>query len=194
VTTTECPRLTTGQQTAIRRWKLGHHAFHLYLLAMNTELPVALDLLERRSWHGLTASLHKLIRLYDAATASMKYAADFDPAEYEQLIRPSMAPPFLSPGFSGEQNADHSTMLGLMARTQTTMKRLLRNSRLGDIPADVRAAATALWAAQSRNRRHHVLVCDKFVPGGGSLLKDHFARSENQLVSHGEEITSGHGH
>lgn len=178
MTGSEFSGLSSAQQTAIRRWKLGHHAFHLYLLAMNTELPVALQRMERKEWAELGMSLRRLTTLYDAATASMKYAADFDPNEYEALIRPSMSPPFLSPGFSGEQNQDHSTMLHLMTRVQSTMKKLLRDSRIMDIPQDVRVAATSLWSAQSRNRRHHVLVCEAFVPGGGSLLKDYFAHSE----------------
>ncbi|GAA0923749.1 hypothetical protein [Virgisporangium aurantiacum] len=158
------------QRTAVRRWKLGHHAFHLYLIAMNTELPIALRLTEQRRWDALLPSLQRLTVLYDAATASMKFAADFDPDEYDTLIRPSMAPPFLSPGFSGQQNRDHATMLDLMSEAQRTLKALLRNL---DVPAGLRAAATALWEAQARNRRHHILVCAKFVPDGGSLLKDY---------------------
>jgi len=172
------PTLSAAQQTAIKRWKLGHHAFHLYLLAMNTELPVALKLMEREKWGQLAVSLRRLTRLYDAATASMKYAADFDPAEYEGLIRPSMSEPFLSPGFSAQQNQDHSKMIHLMNQARSTLKEVLRESRAEDVPPDIHSAATSLWAAQSRNRRHHVLICNRFVPGGGSLLKEYLAQSE----------------
>jgi hypothetical protein len=183
--------LSGRQQVAIRRWKLGHHAFHLYLLAMNTELPLARGYTAARKWDELAISLTRLIRLYDAATASMKYAADFDPGEYAELIRPSMSPPFLSPGFSGKANEDHATMLRLMAEMQSALKNALRDGRAADIPAEVHTCATALWAAQARNRRHHMLVCEKFVPGGRSLLKEYFATLESKTSPEGE-IIGGH--
>jgi hypothetical protein len=46
--------------------------------------------------------------------------------------------------------------------------------RAGTIPAAVGDAGGRLWSAQSRNRRNHVLVCEKFVPDGKSLLKEFF--------------------
>ncbi|NUS45940.1 MAG: hypothetical protein HOQ24_19885 [Mycobacteriaceae bacterium] len=168
-----------GQETAIRRWKLGHHVFHLYLLAMNTELPVALRHVLHERWQNLSDVLDRLTILYDASTASMKYAADFDSDQYTSLIRPSMSPPFMSPGFSGELNKDHSTMLALMKELRHTLKVRLRDSRSAGVPDEVATAATALWSAQARNRRHHMLVCERFVPDGGSLLREYFSRVES---------------
>jgi hypothetical protein len=178
ITLSDEAALSDAQRVAVRRWKLGHHAFHLYLIAMNTELVDAHRLMKQRRWDTLPSTLQRLTVLYDAATASMKFAADFDPGEYHELIRPSMAPPFLSPGFSGQQNRDHSTMLELMSEARRSVKELLRSTEADDIPPGLRAAATALWAAQARNRRHHILVCAKFVPDGGSLLQDYFTRSD----------------
>jgi hypothetical protein len=169
--------LSDRQRVAVKRWKLGHHVFHLYLFAMNTELPLARHHAESRAWPELEVSLVRLKTLYDAATASMKYAADFDPEDYGGLIRPSMSPPFLSPGFSGKANEDHNAMLEHMAALQRTVKEMLRVPGSAVIPEPVRLAATELWAAQARNRRHHVFVCEKFVPGGGSLLQEYFAQS-----------------
>jgi hypothetical protein len=168
-----------GQLIAVKRWKLGHHAFHLYLIGMNTELPVAQKHAESRAWPELETCLARLTTLYDAATASMKYAADFDPADYGGLIRPSMAPPFLSPGFSGQANEDHATMLRLMTALQHTVKGILHAPGSVDVPESVRLAATSLWAAQARNRRHHMFVCDKFVPDGASLLQEYFGQSSD---------------
>jgi hypothetical protein len=122
--------------------------------------------------------------LYDAATVSMKYAADFDRSEYEGLIRPSMSPPMLAPGFSGEQNADHAVMLALLTRARRAIKTLLR-SRPPDVPDHVHSAAGRLWSAQSRNRRHHRLVCERFVPEGGSLLDEYFENRTNDESERG---------
>jgi len=136
-------------------------------------------------------TFRRLTVLYDAATASMKYAADFDPREYETLIRPSMSPPFLSPGFSGEQNEDHAVMLDLMRQTRVAVKDVLRCPGQEPVPQEVRDAAKDLWAAQSRNRRHHMLVCEKFVPDGGSLLKEYFALNSRKERESGPERPEG---
>ena len=38
--------LTRSQELAVRRWKGGHHAFHVLLVAMNTRLDQAAELLD----------------------------------------------------------------------------------------------------------------------------------------------------
>jgi hypothetical protein len=164
-------RLPAGADTAVLRWKLGHHLFHLHLASMNTLLGHARGALDSARWSELTATLDQLTVLYDAATATMRYAADFSQEMYERLIRPSMAPPFLSPGFSGTLNLEHEQMT---ARVRDLRKRFKGMQRAGRVPDPVRDAGTRLWAAQSRNRRHHMLVCERFVPDGGSLLSEHF--------------------
>jgi hypothetical protein len=163
--------LDPANAQAVRRWKLGHHVFHLYLVVMNSLLVEALDAARTCTWQRLAGHLTSLAALYDAATASMKYAADFDPTVYDALVRPSMSPPFLSPGFSGVLNREH----GLMLERIRTLRSLLKPvTRRGDAPSWLCRDADRLWAAQSRNRRHHMFVCERFVPGGTSLLKEYF--------------------
>ncbi|WP_370944285.1 hypothetical protein AB5J62_35045 [Amycolatopsis sp. cg5] len=159
---------------AVLRWKLGHQLFHLNLAAMNGLLVQAGAALERSRWSELASVFGKLTILYDAATATMRYAADFGADTYERVIRPSMAPPFMTPGFSGTLNIEHERMLSSL----TTVRRKFKAAdRAGRVPDDVRAAATRLWSAQSRNRRHHIFVCEKFVPEGKSLLSEHFRQT-----------------
>ena len=105
------PQSLAGAGQALLRWKLGHHAFHLHLAAMNTLLADADRFAESARWSELADALDRLRILYDGATATMRYAADFSPDMYERLIRPSMAPPFTSPGFSGTLNLEHELML-----------------------------------------------------------------------------------
>lgn len=169
-----CPHVDNappGTEQAVLRWKLGHQMFHLHLAAMNTLLDDARMSLDTTSWVKLAGEFEELTVLYDAATATMRYAADFSQELYERMIRPSMAPPFLSPGFSGTLNLEHEHMLERLTDVRRRFKETDRNSRL---PDQVRTAATRLWAAQSRNRRNHMLVCEKFVPNGASLLSEHF--------------------
>lgn len=164
-------RPSATQQTAIRRWKLGHHVFHLHLVVMNTHLTQLRRAVADEEWPTTRSLLATLTRLYDAATACMRYAADFPQTEYENLIRPSMEPPWLNPGFSGKFNTDHERMLALLQSVRSPLKQAVRS---GDVPPQVACAATELWRAQSRNRANHKLICEQFVPGGQSLLQQYF--------------------
>ncbi|MCX5205985.1 hypothetical protein OG897_31770 [Streptomyces sp. NBC_00237] len=172
--------MTSGPQTltpdlarSVRKWKIGHHAFHLQLIVMNSTLVELQDRLENEDQQQATTLLHRLAGLYDAATATMKYAADFSPQAYDDLIRPSMAPPMLSPGFSGTMNTDHSQMVGHLRTLRATVRRL--KSR-GALDGNTLSGVKRLWSAQSRNRRHHMLVCERFVPGGKSQLREFLDR------------------
>ncbi|MBE1501829.1 hypothetical protein H4696_008929 [Amycolatopsis lexingtonensis] len=160
-----------GLDTAVRRWKIGHQLFHLHLTAMNSLLEDATAALDSGRWAELAALFDELRMLYDAATATMRYAADFPKELYERIIRPSMAPPFTSPGFSGSLNTDHEQMLDRLRDLRRRVKPLRRR---GGLPDAAHEAAGRLLAAQSRNRRHHVLVCTRFVPEGTSLLQAYF--------------------
>ncbi|MEV5510333.1 hypothetical protein [Streptomyces orinoci] len=163
--------LSADQETAIRRWKLGHHVFHLHLTVMNTHLIALRTALEQENWPACRRLLDILTRLYRASTASMRYASDFPKETYTGLLRPAMEPPWVSPGFSGKFNTDHERMLGLLKSVRGPLKQAARD---GSAPAEVCQAARRLWQEQSRNRAHHKLICEKFVPGGTSLLQQHF--------------------
>jgi hypothetical protein len=159
---------------AALRWKLGHHAFHVLLVAMNTRLDEAIAALEAGDWRTAVRAMDDLSRLYDGATATMRYAADFGREEYEGVVRPSMMPPFASPGFSGVFNRDHELMLAGVLRLRAFMKE--RRSRL---PDQVTVAWERLWGAQRANRHNHMFVCRSFVDEGRSLLMEFFrARRE----------------
>ncbi|MFC4076188.1 hypothetical protein [Salinithrix halophila] len=163
-------------QQAALRWKQGHHVFHVVLVTMNTMLEASMDALKQRDWPRLTASLDRLTALYKASTSTMKYAADFPVTLYEELIRPSMMPPFISPGFSGELNTEHTMMLEGFQHLRSRMKEELGNRE--QWPTPVAKSWTRLLSAQAYSRKHHALVCQKFVKDGASLLKDFYANKK----------------
>ncbi len=187
--TVRCPAQASleGADTAVLRWKLGHHLFHLQLAAMNTLLAATQEWLESARWPELAETLDRLGVLYDGATATMRYAADFSPRVYERFIRPSMAPPFASPGFSGTLNFEHELMLGQLRELRGQFEAI--DGSGAPPPQAVRDAAARLWGAQDRNRSHHVLICQRFVPDGKSLLSEFFrARA---LAEAGQDGLSG---
>jgi hypothetical protein len=169
VSAVEATRLSPSQRVAVKRWKLGHHTFHVLLVAMNTKLEAVHELLEEERWDAASAAMLDLARLYDAATAAMRYTSDFRRVDYETLLRPSMMPPFASPGFSGVFNREHALMLAGVRRIRVYVKE--RQERL---PAQVLAAWARLRDAQQANVDNHMLVCHRFVEDGVSLLKEYF--------------------
>lgn len=172
----------------IVRWKRGHHVFHVYLTAMNSLLEDCLGLLAGREWQSLEAELDELTNLYDASTAGMRYAADFAPDDYTEVVRPSMEPPFLSPGFSGVMNREHREMLSGVRCLRAAIRR-----EPAGVPRPVGDAWTRLEDAQRRNRASHEFVCRRFVPDGVSLLRG-FHRERRRLEqARGEESGDGDG-
>ena len=154
-------------ERAVRRWKLGHHCFHLYLVGMNVALDAAHVAVDRGDQAQLEKLLAELRILLDAATAAMKYTTGFRRSTYESLIRPSMSVPLVSPGFSGRLNRDHEVMLDSLKSLRTRVR--AQRSAAGDTDG-VEQEWRRLMSALSRNRRHHMGVCEKFVEGGTSLL------------------------
>ncbi|MGW2597181.1 hypothetical protein [Streptomyces klenkii] len=165
------------QDGALRRWKLGHQLFHVLLATMNTVLDETLAAAQDNRWPSLLQGMEQLRALYDAATAAMAYASDVPPAAYEDEIRPSMQPPFVGPGFSGVFNREHRAMTIGMHRLRRAVKDLPPGTGLVD---ELRHAALSLQAAQSRNHSSHVKICERCVPSGTSLLRQHLAQSSRR--------------
>uniref|UniRef100_UPI001D131B5A hypothetical protein n=1 Tax=Streptomyces otsuchiensis TaxID=2681388 RepID=UPI001D131B5A len=169
----------TTPAPALLRWRLGHQLFHLHLTLMNRLLDEAVSAAHDTDWPRLLPALERLTVLYDSATAAMTYSSDFDRAVYREQVRPTMEPPFVSPGFSGAFNREHREMTALLRR----LRRATREVPAGEVPAgragprgvpgEVRIAESRLRAAQARNRANHERICDSCVPDGGSLLRRH---------------------
>lgn len=144
---------------------------------MNTVLEVAIDSVKHRDWPCVTSSLERLTILFNASTATMKYSADFPRSLYEDLIRPSMMPPFLSPGFSGQLNSEHKVMLDKFQSFRSMLTEELGQKQ--DWPTDLAEAWSSLLKSQVYNRKHHGLVCQKFVDDGTSLLREFYANKQD---------------
>ncbi|SFB40991.1 hypothetical protein SAMN05216266_110126 [Amycolatopsis marina] len=155
---------------AMRRWRLGHHAFHLQLVVMNTLLTRADQACAEGRWADLTSDLVRLRTLYNGATATMALAAAFDSDMYNQVVRPSMEPPFLAPGFSAAFGREHTIMLRRIERLHHRIR--AGSSTKEGRPDQVLRAHRELQRAQARNRREHVLICRRFVQDGKSLLRE----------------------
>jgi hypothetical protein len=160
--------------TAVRRWKLGHQVFHIQLVVMTTLFAEATLLMRGNDVARVCRVVGKLRSLFDAATANMVYASSFPPEMYTRLIRPSMAPPYVSPGFSGLLSREHAAMLRSWKQFREAAAEVL-GPRRDRWPGELRQELAALQRAVEVNQQNHVRVCSRFVPAGGSLLSEFFA-------------------
>jgi len=179
-----------GPLPPVLRWKQGHQAFHLLLIVMTSLLEESCILLKREDWNSLLDRLQQLVVLYDAATACMRYAADFPSSEYERVVRPSMMPPAIRPGFSGMLNRDHEQMLRTLRKFKAKIA-ILDASTCSSVAnrsavAEVINAWGQVRASQRRNRRAHSHVCSELVIDGGSLLQKFYQERAvmSELRSH----------
>jgi hypothetical protein len=161
----------SGPETAMYRWTLGHRVFHLYLVAMVTLL-AELDAPEAPDDARTASILADLAALFEATSASMKYASDFDRELYDNTIRPSMEPPVLKPGFSGSLNVDHKRMMTALVGIPETLAQRF-GEETAAWPTPVLTAWRSLVDAEQQTRFKHGHVCRRLVGGGPSLLRTH---------------------
>jgi hypothetical protein len=161
--------MATGASTGTRmaapvdamvRWKLGHHAFFVLiqmLIVAHARLAAALN----QGHLGVAHEAFSLsTRLWWGTAATFRYTADFDADDYENIVRPSMSPPFLKEGFSGLFSPDHSHLLRIVKSIRPSLQALpealCRDHQLYLEGLDVMYEA-------------HAFVCEQFVGGGRSL-------------------------
>jgi hypothetical protein len=158
---------------AVGRWILGHQTFHLQLIAMLSLLDRCRRSVEQDDRPRLVRSLRDLCTLFDASSANMVYTASFSPLLYAEVVRPTMMPPNLSPGFSGQLSHEHELMMDELKRLKVALQDRWGGGELW--PAEVVEAWRQVEGAVRRIRKNHGLVCQQFVPDGASLLNDFFA-------------------
>ena len=151
----------TPQHLPLHRWIAGHQLFAaltqgliLSFSALGNAIRTG-DHAEARRWaEGATTLLH-------GSAAAFAFTGDFAPEEYEQWIRPTMAPPFTAVSLSGLMSADHRAL----AQQMRDMRPAFR--ALADREPDLHhAMAHALAVVYDQ----HILVCQRFVGSQPSLL------------------------
>ena len=167
-----------GEFVLQNRWRLGHCLFEILLAAIIDVLTRAAIELATSDYNALCQSLETLTSQLEAATSAMHFTADFDPAVYRDHVRPTMEPPKMPPGFSGTLNERHAEFLerfrGVDAALKTTF-----GDKLEHAPPDLAKAWRGVVTMRSKNLAAHGLICEKFVPGGQSLLKE-YVRSKKE--------------
>ncbi len=135
------------------RWILGHQIF----AALTQGLIMALQGFETAIAIGDTASAQTALGLaadlLAASAMAFRFACDFPPEAYRDVVRPSMMPPHIREGFSGLLSDDHRTLVQVLSRLRPLMA-----------AAEIRFpdAHARLTRALQRVYDDHVLICARF--------------------------------
>ncbi|MGF6882457.1 hypothetical protein ABIA39_001399 [Nocardia sp. GAS34] len=133
-------------------WVEGHRLF----LVLTQAATVALRDARRHMRLGIpgaaTAGLDAAAALFLSSAAALRITASFSAGEYREQVRPLMAPPYVSAGFSGLLSVDHRMLVTALRQCRHGM----------DSPA-VRPGIERLHAALTTVYMAHEGVCERFV-------------------------------
>lgn len=165
----------TSTDAEIDRWKLGHQIFDLLLDGINATLADAVATDPIHDPDRIVDLLLRISKQYRASTVSFSYAADFTPEAYESCVRPTMAPEQMPEAFSGSLNEKHRNMKKLLSSVTAKLDSAFgKDKHLW--PQAIRQAFEAVLKAKAENLSHHGTICEQFVPGGKSLLREYLTR------------------
>jgi hypothetical protein len=144
----------------VTRWVAGHHLFFALvqsLIVMHEWLEHAL---REGKPHAAREALVVATELWWACAAAFRFAGDFSSQAYTETVRPSMAPPFVSEGFSGSLFSDHVYLLRRLKRMKPTLQ---------ELPRELRTQQRQYLIALDSVYSSHAFVCERFVGGAASL-------------------------
>lgn len=145
--------LSVGDYDPHRRWRAGHHLFFVQIQSLVIAVNCLTAAFEADDLAGAESALTLMTVLMASSAATLRFAADFSPADYDELVVPSMKPPYLEPGFSGIQSRDHLYLVRLLMKLKPRFRTL--DPRLAPTHQRfVEALADAYDA--------HALVCSRF--------------------------------
>lgn len=165
----------TNTDVEISRWKLGHQIFDLLLDGINGTLVDAVATHPVDDPGRMVDLLIRISEQYRASTVSFSYAADFGPEAYESRVRPTMAPEQMPEAFSGSLNEKHRKMKKLLSAMTAKLDSAFGKDRQR-WPTAIRQAFQAVLDAKAENLSNHGRICEHFVPGGKSLLREYLTR------------------
>ncbi|KDA42836.1 hypothetical protein [Frankia sp. BMG5.23] len=155
-------RAGAGSSDALRRWIRGHRIFMVYIQGLIVAVDELADAVKRAAADQAMTALELAVTLMLASESALRFAGDFTPEEYENLVRPTLTPPVAPAGLSGLHWRDHEYLIRRLAESGRLLAGL--DPALVPLRARFREAYAATYDA-------HRFVCARFVGDeAGSLL------------------------
>jgi hypothetical protein len=138
----------------LARWIRGHHVFLVLIQGVITTVNCFVSAYAARELKLSAEMLDTTTRIFDGCSASLHFAGDFLPGEYEKTVRPSMMPPNVPPGMSGVLARDHEHLMHLLRGQQPVFTNL--DPSLSEHHRQFVSAFGNTYEA-------HKVVCSRFV-------------------------------
>lgn len=136
---------------AARRWLRGHQIF----LVLTQAMLVALAGLDETSPEpARLQAIERLTALMVASSAALQLTGDFAAEIYDDVIRPTMAPPFMPDGFSGLFSSDHRMLVSRLRDLRPLLD--FGDGKLAQARRELVASFAAVYDS-------HIAVCSRFV-------------------------------
>jgi hypothetical protein len=156
------PPLLRWHMDPHRRWRVGHQVFFVLTQCVIVALQSFQSALAEEDIAAARRNLRLVARLFNGSAAAFVFTAEFSAGQYENGVRPSMEPPFVSPGFSGLLSPDHLYMVKLFARLRPVLR---------ELPAELAPEHRAFVRALGTVYESHKYVCRRFGGGTGTSLR-----------------------
>ncbi|GAA3815985.1 hypothetical protein GCM10022226_40910 [Sphaerisporangium flaviroseum] len=156
------PPLLRWHMDPHRRWRVGHQVFFVLTQCVIVALQSFRSALAEEDLAAARRNLRLVTRLFNGSAAAFVFTSEFSAGQYENGVRPSMEPPFVSPGFSGLLSPDHLYMVKLFARLRPVLRAL---------PAELAPDHRAFVRALGTVYESHKYVCRRFGGDTGSSLR-----------------------
>ena len=90
----------------------------------------------------------------EASSAALRLTGDFAADIYDQVIRPTMAPPFMPDSFSGLFSSDHRVLVSRLRHLRPVLDS--GDGKLAQARSEMAASFAAVYDS-------HIAVCSRFV-------------------------------
>jgi hypothetical protein len=135
------------------RWIVGHQIFATLTQGIIFALQEFESAIHESNTPHARDSFELGADLLMASAAAFRFAADFPPSAYSDVIRPSMTAPHVGEGFSGLLSADHRQLVALLLRIRPLM---------GDAAIRFPPQHQRVTVALNHVYDHHKFVCAEF--------------------------------
>jgi len=142
-----------------RRWLVGHQLFFAIVQGAIVGLNCYAAAADGGDEWDASVAMGVASAFMRSSAVAIKFCGDFGPVDYQDRIRPAMAPPAVQAGFSGLQTRDHAFLVGLFGR--------LRSSGRPNRDGPIREAFEDFVDATVSAYEAHQYVCARF---GGDVL------------------------
>lgn len=173
------PDLTEGPQPFHHRWIIAHQLFASFALFAASAIERAVGSLEVDEPAAASRNLRRAATYTAGFSSARAHALAVPPAYYNQILRPSMSPPFSPAPLSGRMHVEYRAFRSAIARLLEASPRGLVD--LASTDPELALAREGLLEADLLDAENHVALVESVVGSDRSLSQP--AASPNNALA-----------